>query len=210
MAGKRKRKVPHALHSELSEYSSLLRALSTNDILDVAKRLTKPAPVFRPEPRRTRQESPADAAEGEDSQDAEEREERIQNAAAGSSQPPQEELPKRKHQRKRKRDTWTRWPLLVGDLEVPKWGLNDEIEALVRQCLRDNSHPTVEEDDADPEEPVCLPHLTQSASAFLSSTLALVAHHTPARTQSLQDRLNPLGWKTVLDAVASCEDVDAT
>ncbi|KAJ6588355.1 hypothetical protein B0H19DRAFT_1248027 [Mycena capillaripes] len=207
MAGKRKRKVPHALHSELSEYSSLLRALSTNDTFDVARRLTQPAPPNKRGPRR--EESPANsAAEGKGSQDAEEGE-GTQDAAEGSSKLPQTEPPKRIHNRKRKRDTWTRWPLLVTDLEVPQWGLNDEIEALVRLCLRDSSHPR--DEDVDPEEsPACLPHLTQSASAFLSSTLALLAHHTPARTQSLQDRLNPLGWQTVLDVVASCGDVDAT
>lgn len=196
MSGKRKRKVPHALHSELSEYSSLLRALSTNDTLDVAKRLTQPTASNK---RQKRTKDGGDAVEREGTP----------QPAEGSSQPQKEDPPKRSHERKRKRDTWTRWPLLVTDLEVPEWGLEDEIEALVRLCLRNTSHPV--DEDADPgDPPSCLPHLTQSTSAFLSSLLALLAHHTPARPQSMQDRLNPLGWQTVIDVVASCGDVDAT
>ena len=39
-------KVPAALHSELSEYSSLLRALRTSDTLDLATQLTVPAPTL--------------------------------------------------------------------------------------------------------------------------------------------------------------------
>ncbi|KAJ7130257.1 hypothetical protein C8R44DRAFT_63224 [Mycena epipterygia] len=178
--GKRKR-VPAALHSELSEYSSLLRALHTNDTLDVAKDITNPPKRQKPGPR----------AEG------------------SSNEPPADpqsdaEQPKRKHTRKR--DTWTRWPLLVTDIKVPEWGLEDEIEALMRLCLRNNPHLAVEETLDAGDTPPSLPHLAQSASNFLSSILALIALHTPARPQSMQDRLNPIGWQAVLDVLGSCGD----
>ncbi|KAF8208217.1 hypothetical protein K438DRAFT_2013015 [Mycena galopus ATCC 62051] len=251
MPGKRKlQKVPQALHSELSEYSSLLRALSTNDAFDVARRLTEPRPSKKrkkrtqeesaeedtgnadegasrpvaPPPKKQRKptaesageedtvnadegtsrkrtaENPLDAAEGEG----------IHEVAAESSQPPEEEP----QGRTRKRDTWTRWPLLVTDLSVPEWGLEDEIEPLMRQCLRNNPHPTAEDDASSGEEfgsedaPSWLPHLTQSSSAFLSSMFALLAHHTPPRPQSMQDRLNPIDWKMVLDILSACGSVD--
>ncbi|KAJ7253054.1 hypothetical protein B0H12DRAFT_1117208 [Mycena haematopus] len=229
--GKRKlQQVPKALHSELSEYSSLLRALSTNDTFDVARRLTEPGPPTKRR-KRAREES-VEVAENEETLNTDEegsllavpqrkRRQRTEKSpvdadtedvAEPSSQPPEE----KPQERVRKRDTWTRWPLLVGDLRAPEWGLEDEIEPLVRQCLRNNLHPSHEDgedvasEDASEDAPLWLPHLTHSASAFLSSLFALLAHHTPARPQSMQDRLNPIDWKMVLDIIASCGDVDAT
>ncbi|KAJ7216653.1 hypothetical protein GGX14DRAFT_696376 [Mycena pura] len=200
MAGKRKlKRVPHALHSELSEYASLLRALRANDTLDVAKHITRapPPPTKRHKPQPSSGDivvpvPPAtDVGEG--------------SSTLVGTEPPK---PKSTDPPKPKptRDTWTRWPLLAADVHVPEWGLDDEIAALVRQCLQTTA---ADEDVDDAEPPSYLPHLTHSASAFLSSVLALLAHHTPARPQSMQNRLNPINWKTVLDVVASCGDVDA-
>ncbi|KAJ7291247.1 hypothetical protein C8J57DRAFT_1211736 [Mycena rebaudengoi] len=191
--GKRKR-VPQALHSELSEYASLLRALRTNDTLDVAKHITlPPPPKEKRKPRKTK--TPAVDAGGS-----------VPSAQPASPASPAPQRSPRKHAKKR--DTWTRWPLLVEDVHVPEWGFDDEIEALTRSILHNNPHPPLplpgpaspEADDAPPY----LPALAHAASNFLSSVLALVAHHTPARPQSMQDRLNPIGWQMVLDIV-SCD-----
>ncbi|KAJ7855116.1 hypothetical protein B0H14DRAFT_742213 [Mycena olivaceomarginata] len=210
MAGKRKRKaVSHALHSELTEYSSLLRALSTNDTLDLARRLTEPAP-----PKKRKKQTAKSAVDSqlegprEESQGPIAAGEETRPPTPGSSRLPPEE-PEGEQQRVRKRDTWTRWPLLPTDIHVPEWGLDDEIEPLVRQCLRNNPHPTDEDGEPD-DTPSWLPHLTESASVFLSSVFALLSHHTPARPQSMQDRLNPIDWKMVLDILGTCGDVDAT
>ncbi|KAF7343421.1 hypothetical protein MVEN_01774700 [Mycena venus] len=102
----------------------------------------------------------------------------------------------------------------VADLRhgVPESGLDEAIEALVRHCLRSNNNPrpTDEDADADPEDDASawLPHLTQSSSAFLSSLFALLAHHTPARPQVMQDRLNAIDWRVVLDILVACGSVD--
>jgi hypothetical protein len=197
MPGKRKQ-VAAGLHSELSEYSSLLRTLHTNDTLDLTKHITLPPPT---ETRRNAKRARSDVDEGSSSVDE-----------------PKEEPPKQP--KNRKRDTWTRWPLLVNDVYVPEWGLEDEIGVLVRLCQRNNPHPAFPDSeepnptppDAD-EPPYFLPHLTQSASNFLSSILALIALHTPARPQSMQDRINPIGWQTVLEILGACGDsgtIDAT
>ncbi|KAJ7507197.1 hypothetical protein B0H11DRAFT_194566 [Mycena galericulata] len=183
--GKRKQ-VPRALHSEFSEYSSLLRALDAGDSLKDAKAITEEPPKKR---RRLGLESTQSVAVAE----------------------PQLEPSKR--ERPRKRDTWTKWPLLVTDIRVPEFGLEEEIEALVRTCLQNTSHPKAEDADETDEQPSFLPHITQSASNFLSGVLALIAQHTPPRPQSLQERINPITWQTVLTALASCgEDsiIDAT
>ncbi|KAJ7151437.1 hypothetical protein C8R43DRAFT_489091 [Mycena crocata] len=225
---KRKR-VSSALEFELSEYSSLLRALHTSDTLDLAKHIT----LAPPPPKKKRKSAPVPDVEEQGSSSA---------------------APKAK--RPRKRDTWTRWPLLVKDVHVPEWGLQDEIETLVRACLRNNRnlHPALDEeedaqeeadvdgeedgdvdeeeaadvddvedadvddeedadvDDEEDDAPSFLPHVTQSASNFLSSILALLAHHTPPRVQSLQNRLNPLDWQNVVNILAACDlpTVDAT
>ncbi|KAJ6613588.1 hypothetical protein B0H10DRAFT_216761 [Mycena sp. CBHHK59/15] len=202
---KRKR-VPQALHSELSEYSSLLRALRTNDILDVAKHITgPPPPKERRKPKRTELPVQLDVGELRSSLP----DESDIQPVAGPSNLKEIEAPKRKHARKR--DTWTRWPLLVTDVHVPEWGLQDEIEALMGIALKNNPHAGLSESDSledlDVDDtPSTLPYLTQSASNFLSSVLALIAIHTPARPQSMQDRINPIGWQNVLDVVGSCGD----
>ncbi|KAJ7704376.1 hypothetical protein B0H17DRAFT_1002960 [Mycena rosella] len=198
--GKRKR-VPAALHSELSEYNSLLRVLRTNDTLDLTKHITL-SPPRRPRHTAQASSSKPDAPQVDEQDDGDDDE------------------PPAKRGRPRKRDTWTRWPLLVNDVHVPEWGLEDEIGALVTLCLRNNppkipqyaksaqvedgDEGDADEDDEDP--PPILPHLAQSASAFLASILALLALHTPARPQSMQNRLKPIGWQTVLDVLASCAE----
>ena len=42
----KRRWIPAALHAELTEYSSLLRALRTSDTLDLASHLIQPPPSF--------------------------------------------------------------------------------------------------------------------------------------------------------------------
>ncbi|KAJ6591027.1 hypothetical protein DFH09DRAFT_1138358 [Mycena vulgaris] len=196
--GKRKR-VPPALHAELSEYSSLLRALRTNDTLDVTKHIVLP-PHRKPSKSKGGEASSSALDDLEPAPDAQPDDKPVEDV------PPEEVGPQ---PRKRKRDTWTRWPLLVKDVHVPEWGLEDEVEALMRVCLREHPRPAVLEsaDAEEPDEaPPSLPHLTQSASNFLSSILALIALHTPARSQSMQDRLNIIGWQNVLEIVAASGD----
>ncbi|KAF7329781.1 hypothetical protein MKEN_00241400 [Mycena kentingensis (nom. inval.)] len=173
----RKVKVAPQLREELQDYASLLRALDTTDSFAVARSIADAPP-----PTKRRKLNP-DAV--------------VEPAAEPAAEP----VPKH-----RKRDTWTRWPLLVGDTKVPEFGLDDEIAVLVRQSLPDDIAGDEDEDDSDNAylAPICA-----SATSFLSSILALLAHHTPARPQSMQDRLNPIGWQTVLDVAAACGDVDS-
>ncbi|KAK7042448.1 hypothetical protein R3P38DRAFT_3309742 [Favolaschia claudopus] len=223
---KQKRKyVPNALHSELSEYSSLLRALETSDHLDVAKRLTEPPPNKKQKVNKIKESQRADLPGDEDFRSGAgnssplappfnqtREEEDVEYFGVGTLNSQDETAPYQE-ERTRKRVAWTLWPLLAKDLSVPEWGLQDEIDAIVRQCSQNNYTSAAADDDGDLEEvgeaPTWLPHLTVSASTFLSSLFALLAHHTPARPQSAQDRLNPINWKMVLDILGSCGHVDA-
>lgn len=131
--------VPEALHSELTEYSSLIRALRTKKTLDVASHL--------------------------------------QSVSEDHEQD--------------KRDVWTRWPLPKDDLAVPEWGLEDEVLSLLGQ--------DISEDGAGD----WASHTALSALNHLHMILASIAAYTPDRTSSLQNRLEPLNWQSVLGALTA-------
>lgn len=199
-----KRKVPAALHRELSEYASLLRALRTRDTMDVTKYLTKPSPFI------TTAENSADLPMDEAS------------SSKGQSQPPSYSRDgKKKHV---PRDHWTRWPLMLHDVLQPEWTLEDEVAVLASQVLKARSIPFSENsgactsdeesqndlvildteiDDDDPDPAFYVPYLTYTIANFLSTTFAELASHTPARPPSMQNRIEPLNWRAVIDAVVS-------
>lgn len=221
--GKQKR-VPAALHSELTEYSSLLRALRTSNTLDVTTHLTKH--------HKSLESVDDDIGDWDDIDlDNEELESQNTSPVAGPSTLPEPEAKPQKRTTKRKRDTWTRWPLLAEDVPVPEWSLEDEVALLASLALKHQHSPLLAEleeqqepdlgseealeldsdpePDVDAENPVYIPYVTLSASNFLSSVLARVAAHTPLRPPSMQNRIGPIGWKTVLEVLASSTDVDA-
>ncbi|TFK31598.1 hypothetical protein BDQ12DRAFT_739912 [Crucibulum laeve] len=247
--------VPIALHSELVEYSSLLRALRTSNTLDITAHIAKAQPSQR---RHEDEDHDLDSDEDlnsndDDDDDTEDRSSmRTETLVAGSSDlshllnvsstilstssAPQPQTVKRKRKRPQprtrsskpqpQRDAWTRWPLLADDVHVPEWGLEDEIAHMAAQTLKLRPHPPLpaflsrggsssNEDsdsaadlsdldpDPDPDAPSYIPHLTALLSTRLSSLLALLAQHTPARPPSMQNRIEPLTWRSVVDILAS-------
>ena len=183
MAKRKLRTVPAALHSELSEYSSLLRALRTNDTLDLASQLLRTQPATS-----TSNEDP--------SVDLEQAVPSPNNLESYSGS---QSLAKRKNL-----DNWTRWPLLTDDIHVPEFGFQDEVKALAMQALKTQQDSS---DMEDLDEETVLPHhlsdtITLAVSSHLSRTLAALAAHTPPAEKSMQNRLKPFGWKSVLEIVA--------
>jgi len=182
--GKGKRKaVPTALRSELQEYSSLLRALRTNDTLDLSSQLIR---------------------------------------AAGSSQivgggnvhnppstPPIEASGSNSGSRKPK-DAWTRWPLLIQDVPIPEWTLQDEVERLTNKFLQPPSDPNqeTEEDAEEPIESAAVKHLALETTEYLSHLLAAIAAHVPMVEGSMQNRLRSLNWENVLAIAGASGLVD--
>jgi hypothetical protein len=137
---------------------------------------------------------------------------------SGSSDPPV--VPNRK------RDNWTRWPLLLQDLPIPEWSLEDEIAVIASRVIKARSAPTfpvfqgpLEHDDPshtdyvlntqceedDPDHPVYVPHLTSIIASLLSTLFSLLAKHTPARPASMQNRIEPLNWRSVVDVIVGCD-----
>ncbi|KAG6860409.1 hypothetical protein C0995_011480 [Termitomyces sp. Mi166 len=241
--GKRKL-VPAALHSELTEYSSLLRALRASNSLDVTSHLAKASfdrnlsndPDDNDSQEENSQHETADA-ENEYDTDAMTNDHPTSSALPSrdvtpyrSSSPiegsPSSQTRKRKRQSsspplQRRRDAWTRWPLLVGDIHVPEWSLEDEIGYLAEHILKhqsralpppretgkdDKNHDGLDSEDIDDVDPSYLPHLTEATSNYLSTILALLVAHTPNRPDSLQNRVEPMGWRAVLGVLSSCGD----
>jgi len=60
-----------------------------------------------------------------------------------------------------------------------------------------------EEDD--PDHPFYVPYLTSMTAALLSTIFSLLAKHTPARPASMQNRIEPLNWRSVIDVLATCD-----
>lgn len=249
----RRTRVPAALHSELSEYSSLIRALRTNNALDLTAQLTSSLPASVAETAHYEDDHDHDDQEilartdetevvnpveddTKDSEYAEEDPARVEEATA--------------HQRERKvqrnalkaklpKDTWTRWPLLAGDVHAPEWTFEDEVRLLAERSMRKHtptaSDPDVaqeapSEDPADGNTPsayvgaarkpdlgdtvddddltdsllteYALDGLAASTSRYLSQLLALLATYVPAGEKSMQNRVHPINWESVLDIAA--------
>jgi hypothetical protein len=252
--------VPTALHSELTEYSSLIRALRTNNALDVTSHIAKPLAGSSLQPRDTEEDLNSDDDDDDDSEgggedlevDAGRSEDndafsetplnipesasqsREISPTSGRSSPldsPQSLGRKRKWKRKslspsepRRRDAWTRWPLLADDVHIPEWSLEDELGLLAANALKNQNRPPLppshaetpalrsdasedpDSDDADGDPSTYLPHLLNASSNYLSTILALLVAHTPNRPHSQQNRIEPIGWRAVLDMLSSCDD----
>lgn len=59
-------------------------------------------------------------------------------------------------------------------------------------------------DSDDPDPPYYIPYLTAIMAKFLSTVFRILASHTPRRPASMQNRIEPLGWRSVIDVVVSC------
>lgn len=178
--GKGKQKaVPTALRSELEEYSFLLRALRTNDTLDLSSQLIRPVGS---------------------SQNSEDGDVHGPSFAEASGSNTNSRKPK---------ENWTRWPLLIQDVPIPEWTLQDEVERLANSFLRAPGNPNEETEDAEePIDPVAVKHLTFEATEYLSHVFAAIAAHVPTVVGGMQNRLKPLNWENILAIVGATGIID--
>ena len=217
--------VAASLHSELSEYASLLRALRTNDTLDIVSQLIKP----------TNSPSPSSCSGEDEDLDLEHDAATltIQDNDVVSHSPSAEPVtlsgdasitgPANGKGKRRQRDTWTRWPLLAGDAIAPEWELQDEVQLLAAKIMdtseASTSHTPPVRGDETPDIPAPsssatshaeithLPQTSLDAVAFAASThlaqiLGALAVQGPRARKSMTIRADPRDWKDVLNAVA--------
>lgn len=213
--GKARRVAPE-LHSELTEYSALLRALRTSNTMDLTTQLSRHyqengADYYHEEPFSQN----ASDEEGSDSL-------RPTSPIAGpSTSPPPSGALKRKSsaspppipisdkKRQKLKVALTKWPLLLEDVSKPEWTLQEEISVMMSKIQQDDDDDDADsDDDVDKEE--YLPHFALATSSFLDSILAVIASYTQSRADSLQNRLNPIDWKYVLQVVGSENMMDPT
>ena len=211
MSKKSKRpQVPAAFHAELTEYSSLLRALRTRATADLTSHLTQGSGSLA-------SAAPSDDAHvGDDGDDDEAyategppptESVRDFSSAAGSSRPSSPVHPWTPSKGKQ-RDTWTRWPLLAGDVHVPEWTLEDEVKALAVQHVKRSlsgldaspDHAELLKDLDDDFANTILPQasldaLAHEVATYLSRILALIAAHKPPAAESMQNRFAPFCGK---------------
>ncbi|KAH9927933.1 uncharacterized protein BXZ73DRAFT_78394 [Epithele typhae] len=134
----------------------------------------------------------------------------------------------------KERDLWTRWPLLAGDVHVPEWGLIDEVKHAVEQVLKSSHSPTtshtsstapaadIDENASPTLDDIPLPDddyptlsqaglqaLTVDAAAVLTRILGLLSAHVPIAEKSLQNRIRPMNWETVIDVASTNGAVSA-
>jgi hypothetical protein len=196
--GRSRKAVPAALHTELSEYASLLRALRTSDTLDLSSQLAKAQP---------RTSTSAHEVDTENAEDG--------IIPASRNTTPNDILSSKSKgspatQGPSKKTNWTRWPLLEGDVHTPEFGFEDEIATIASEALKLQHQADTESDNGPPEdddEEAYLPQsfldsLTLASSTHLSQILSMLAAHIPLAETSMQNRIKPMGWEDVLDIVA--------
>ncbi|KAI0752718.1 hypothetical protein C8Q80DRAFT_1147814 [Daedaleopsis nitida] len=220
--------VPTAFHAELTEYSSMLRALRTSNTLDLTAHLTKPPSSARSQ--YSDEVSLAGDLDDTNTPPPTEPGSHYVSSEAHSSPHSQQNSPThdRSRDKGKQRDTWTRWPLLAGDVHVPEWELADEVKHLAERvlaqtqgqaslvCVKDEAeeHTTIasssmsasspdDEDDNIALPSATLQALTADSAAFLTRILALLAAHVPQAEKSMQNRVRPICWETVVDVACA-------
>jgi hypothetical protein len=220
---KKRKTVPAALHSEISEYASLLRVLRATDTLDITTQLT-------------RLDSPSSSrhAISMNEEETGQREASTLSHAdrAGISSPSAEghgrpsavdaSIPPRMS-----RNTWTRWPLLSEDLHIPEWGFEDEVHSLAKKALlfdcstsdrlpadtasasRGVDPNVLSEDQIEALlPPSSLRTLADVSSSHLEHILSALASYSPPVDKSTQHRRHPISWESVLNIVSATGLVD--
>ncbi|KAF8497584.1 hypothetical protein F5888DRAFT_1699227 [Russula emetica] len=208
---KKRKTVPAALHSEISEYASLLRALRATDTLDITTQLTR---LDSPS-------SPRHAASVNEEETGQREASTLSHVMAVPSALDASILPRMS------RNTWTRWPLPAEDLHIPEWGFEDEVHSLAKKALlfdfsTSNRLPAdtasasrgvdpnvLSEDQIEALlPPSSLRTLADVSSSHLEHILSALASYSPPVDKSTQHRRHPISWESVLNIVSAAGLVD--
>jgi hypothetical protein len=218
-----------ANQSELREYAALLRALRTNELIDVASQ----------DPKRTSSSLFVSVVENLSDDDVLNDEDEIDlppkssTPAPGLSQPitdshtsselavednePGPSKPRAKSKRPRVPDddeVWTRWPLSLNELDKPVWSFSDEIERIGCRALSNSAGElsdgagegsgTEEANDAALDRRAATNAAALSASQYLSNVLDALSAFMPDTSGSMRARVKGMEWESVLDVVSAC------
>ncbi|KAH9988070.1 hypothetical protein BJV74DRAFT_839891 [Russula compacta] len=213
MGKQKKRKiVPATLHSEISEYASLLRVLRTTDALDITTQLTRLDSA--PSPWRATSVAPTSSHVDRGGTSRPSIGDKGHPSATDASTLP-----------RTSRNTWTRWPLLAEDIHIPEWRFEDEIHSLATQAILSDflaslpmdtssespgigSHMPTDDRIEALFPPSSLRALADVSSSHLESILSALASYIPLVDKSTQHRRHPISWVSVLKIVSATGLVD--
>lgn len=121
-----RKKKTQKLRQELSEYTSLIRALHTASTQDLLPHLlgTFPRPPSVPSSRSASTHPSRSSGVSSTSDSRSRLGEEVRSASGDLRDDTQ-------------RDIWTRWPLLKGDVYVPEWSLQDEVRSIAERSARE-------------------------------------------------------------------------
>ncbi|KAH8102186.1 hypothetical protein BXZ70DRAFT_1006798 [Cristinia sonorae] len=225
---KKRKYATTGLYSELSEYSSLLRALRTSTTLDLSSHLTAAnAPIVN-----TRYDGKEDASVVSNAVatltprdgDPEGSSSALPDSQALTAVDPEEYVdtptedsdPSSAPRKKARisapatvRDTWTKWPLVPSEVHIPEWPFDEEVRILAVDALHRLRSPAQEDDEQlDPNDqfddalnPVTLRALTRATAKHLYEILGASSAMLPESEDSLQNRHGYINWELVLSAM---------
>lgn len=97
------------------------------------------------------------------------------------------------------------WPLQSSDLQIPRFPLTEEVRRIAQAYLRRRLSTR----DADVDLPESLINaLSRRTTALLDHSLDLLYQRRDAVAPSVQIRLRPAGWESLLSAVGTTGAVD--
>ncbi|KAJ7594190.1 hypothetical protein C8J56DRAFT_926150 [Mycena floridula] len=182
--------VPQVLHDELTQYSSLIRALRTNHTLDVTSQLERSFLDNELDYCKATPSSPSSSYR--------------ESTPSGSNS----QSPSRNNtlDQRRRQDLWTRWPLLVDELPPTEFDLEDEA-ALLSSYLQKRHQPSTEDLNVELEQSIDVDWVATCTLLYLHRILAAIVITRGDRVAgSLQNRSEPLECWNVLDIVAKATD----
>ena len=278
--------------AEIAEYTSLIRSLHTTSTQDALPHLLVPTSVSAPFFSDSRSPSPVrqlahlaspkflPSLSGQDTQVEVVRSDLVGNDGAVVRNESKEgdvisgdrrfDAIQESQEKRKGRSTWTRWPLLKGEVYIPEWTLQDEIQILASKATREwiNTYATTgshmsqealipspfdtsaecsnpgENSSVSPTNPqsimtraatrdIPMDHvetegspagdnnlesamlhpgvisgLTLEAESLLSRIFGALAAHWPLVDKSLQDRLQPMDGRAVLEIVGQAGIID--
>lgn len=199
--------------AEIAEYTALIRSLHTTSTQDALPHLLVPTSVSAPFFGSSKSPSPA-------------RQTVIRNESREGDVPAGDrrfDLIEGAQAKRKGRSTWTRWPLLKGDVYTPEWTLQDEVQTLASQATRewintyatmgpDTRHDPMDQVEAEDSltgdslestmlQPGVIGGLTLEAENLLARIFGALAAQWPLVDKSMQGRLRPMDGRAVLEIV---------
>lgn len=212
------KRISSQLHTELSEYASLLRAIRLSETDDLARELVR---VGENKKRKNMEEEGEGEGEGIAHRVRKRPRRSTTTTAPEAREKPAEAKSKvlRRKRRCSQSDLYTLWPLFPEHCPTPEFQLEEEIVAIAEEWFRterlsqtkSNNGAQTSSRTGDTDEPISLLPTAQihplllSAFDFLSTLLTSLARHRRPVSFVKKGKAVPMRWVDVLEVAASMD-----